>query len=157
MIFTYGSLPSPRSDGKKRCYCAIKAPRVLLNLSFTDITDYSSRPRAPRQAAPEYDEYEGADDFESGPPRRSTPNSASSQSRPSSSRPQPPPKSRAPPKAEAVVEQPKEKVKEVDLFDFADDEPVAPAGGSSAAPILGGDGECLLLIVVRCENSIATL
>jgi hypothetical protein len=42
-----------------------------------------------------------------------------------------------------VQEAPKPK-KEVNLFDFGDDDdvPAAAAVPSSAAPILGGDGEC---------------
>lgn len=97
---------------------------------MADWSDYRRRP-SPSVAAAEYDEYEGADDFDE--PRRT---GSSSTNR--TSRPQPPPKS-AP-----KVSKPVEKPKEVNLFDFGDDEPApaptATAGGSQN--ILGGDGAC---------------
>ena len=87
--------------------------------------DYRRR-ESPSQAV-EYDEYEGADDFEAGPRR------TGSTSTNRTTRPQPPPKSTA---------KPVEKPKEVNLFDFGDDEPpAAPAPAAAASQnILGGDG-----------------
>lgn len=83
-----------------------------------------------RDAEPEYDEYEGADDFDEEPPRRT----AASSSR--SARPAVPPKTAA--KAPA---KPVEKPKEVNLFDFDDDDtPAAPAQAPAAADF-GGDGK----------------
>jgi hypothetical protein len=95
------------------------------------LSDY--RRRASPAAAVEYDEYEGADDFAE---TRRTGSSTSNRT----SRPQPPPKST--PRAA----KPAEKPKEVNLFDFGDDEPAAPtpaAGSSASQNILGGDGESL--------------
>lgn len=78
----------------------------------------------------QFDEYEGADDFDDQPPRRTTSISRST--------------AQAPPKPVAK-EKEVEKPKEINLFDF-DDEPVAaPATASAAtanaAPAVGGDGE----------------
>ena len=89
---------------------------------------------AERRADPEYDEYEGADDFEdSGAPPRRTGSAATSSS---SRRPNPPPKNE--PKASKPVEKPKE----VNLFDFDDDEPVsAPAPAAAAPSNVMEDGE----------------
>lgn len=71
----------------------------------------------------EYDEYEGADDFD-GPPRRTTSATAST-SRPARTSPAP----SKPPKAQP----PKAKAPEVNLFDF-DDEPVSAPTAAPAAP-----------------------
>ncbi|AAW46544.1 hypothetical protein CNL05210 [Cryptococcus deneoformans JEC21] len=78
----------------------------------------------------QFDEYEGADDFDDQPPRRTTSISRST--------------AQAPPKPVAK-EKEVEKPKEINLFDF-DDEPVAaPATASAAtanaAPAVGGDDE----------------
>lgn len=78
----------------------------------------------------QFDEYEGADDFDEQPPRRTTSISRSV--------------AQAPPKPVAK-EKEVEKPKEVNLFDF-DDEPLAtpaaaPAVTASAAPAVDGDGE----------------
>lgn len=72
---------------------------------------------------PEYDEYEGADDFDERPPRSASANA--SRSGRSSAPPKPP------------KEQPKAKQPEVNLFDFDDDEPVAApaAAPAAAAPV----------------------
>lgn len=80
----------------------------------------------------QFDEYEGADDFDDQPPRRTTSISRSV--------------AQAPPKP--VAKEEVDKPKEVNLFDF-DDEPVAtpaavPAVTASAAPAVGGDGESQL-------------
>lgn len=96
-----------------------------------------------RGAPAEYDEYEGADDFEDDQPPRRAPSSSSNR------RPNPPPKNE-PRKKETLQapEPPAQKPKEVNLFDFDDDEAApapAPATATSApvasANILGGDGE----------------
>ena len=89
---------------------------------------------AERRADPEYDEYEGADDFEdSGAPPRRTRSAATSSS---SRRPNPPPKN------EPKASKPAEKPKEVNLFDFDDDEPVsAPAQAAAAPSNVMEDGE----------------
>ncbi|KGB78752.2 ENTH domain-containing protein c [Cryptococcus deuterogattii R265] len=78
----------------------------------------------------QFDEYEGADDFDEQPPRRTTSISRSV--------------AQAPPKPVAK-EKEVEKPKEVNLFDF-DDEPLAtpaaaPAVTASAAPAVGGDDD----------------
>lgn len=90
-----------------------------------------------------FDEYEGADDFDE-PPRRGTP-SGSGACQPSS-RPQPPPKGtpRKAAAAPAIESKPAPKPKEVNLFDFGDDEDVSgPTSAPSASqqPILGGDDD----------------
>jgi epsin len=90
------------------------------------------RRRASPQAAAEFDEYEGADDF--ADTRRI--GSSTSQR---TARPQPPPKGT--PRAAKPVEKPKE----VNLFDFGDDEPatVAPVAPAAAKQedLFGGDGK----------------
>lgn len=89
------------------------------------------RRRASPAAAVEYDEYEGADDFAETRRTGSTTTTRTA-------RPQPPPKST--PRAAKPVEKPKE----VNLFDFGDDEIAAPAPAttnSASQNILGGDGE----------------
>ncbi|GFZ51112.1 ENTH domain-containing protein [Saitozyma sp. JCM 24511] len=101
--------------------------------------EYRSRNFRDTSSAAEYDEYEGADDFDEAPRRTTSASTSRSGGGASSSRPQPPPKSAAP------KEKPVEKPKEVNLFDFGDeDEAPAPAPAPSfaapAAPILGGDG-----------------
>jgi epsin len=102
--------------------------------------EYRSRNFRDTSSAAEYDEYEGADDFDEAPRRTTSASTSRSGGGASSSRPQPPPKSAAP------KEKPVEKPKEVNLFDFGDeDEAAAPAPATGfaapAAPILGGDGE----------------
>jgi len=105
-----------------------------------DILDYrpSRSSAAERRADPEYDEYEGADDFEDAaqPPRRTGSAATSNSSR----RPNPPPKNE--PKAAKPVEKPKE----VNLFDFDDGEPVftsAPAAAAAPANVMA-DGTSYL-------------
>ncbi|CAD6575947.1 MAG: Epsin-3, clathrin recruitment and traffic between the Golgi and endosome [Tremellales sp. Tagirdzhanova-0007] len=78
----------------------------------------------------EFDEYEGADDFDQ-PPRRSTSASASR----TSNRPQPPPKTAVKP------EKPVEKPKEMNLFDFDDDPTPAVAPSSGPVGSSAGDDE----------------
>ncbi|KAK4689446.1 hypothetical protein P7C73_g664, partial [Tremellales sp. Uapishka_1] len=68
-----------------------------------------------------YDEYEGADDFEEDQPPASSRRSTSISARPTKT------PTKAPPKAETKVEP----IKEVNLFDFGDDD----IGGSASAPI----------------------
>ncbi|WVF67389.1 hypothetical protein IAT40_002145 [Kwoniella sp. CBS 6097] len=103
--------------------------------SYEGGDEYRSSSRNFRESSSkqEYDEYEGADDFDDQPPRRSA--HASSSTRPSgSSR-----ASAAPPKPVAKEQKPVEKPKEVNLFDF-DDEPVsAPAPAPAAS--FGGDDD----------------
>ena len=82
----------------------------------------------------EFDEYEGADDFDQ-PPRRSTSASASR----TSNRPQPPPKTAVKP------EKPVEKPKEMNLFDFDDDPTPAVAPSSGPVGSSAGDGACHVL------------
>jgi epsin len=93
------------------------------------IADY--RRRASPQAAAEFDEYEGADDFAD---TRRTGSSTSQRT----ARPPPPPKGT--PRAPKVVEKPKE----VNLFDFGDDEPAPAAPPAPVATkqedLFGGDG-----------------
>ncbi|WWC95069.1 hypothetical protein V866_001921 [Kwoniella sp. B9012] len=98
----------------------------------------SSRTFRDTSAKTEYDEYEGADDFDDQPPRRTAPSSSRATSGASH---------RAPPKPVAKEEKPVEKPKEVNLFDFDDDEPAssapaaAPAPPAAAAPSFGGDDD----------------
>ena len=103
---------------------------------MTDADYRPSRSFADRQdrAPAEYDEYEGADDFdnEAPPSRRTTLGSTSR----AGSRPQPPPKS-----APKVDKKPIEKPKEVNLFDFDDDDT------TPAAQV--GDGKSFTLIFER--------
>ena len=87
----------------------------------------------------EYDEYEGADNFEEQPqPYRS----ASASTSRSATKPQPPPKTAA------KVEKPVEKAKEVNLFDFDDDPVAAPTLGSAPAATAAGDGGLPLVSAV---------
>ncbi|WWC72302.1 uncharacterized protein I206_106264 [Kwoniella pini CBS 10737] len=91
----------------------------------------SSRNFRDTSAKTEYDEYEGADDFDDQPPRRTAPSS----SRPIGS-------SRTP-KPVAKEDKPVEKPKEVNLFDF-DDEPAPSAPAPAPAAInnsFGGDDD----------------
>ncbi|WWD19925.1 hypothetical protein CI109_104397 [Kwoniella shandongensis] len=97
--------------------------------------DYRSSSRGFRDTAAkavEYDEYEGADDFEGDqPPRRTAAASTSRSARTS-----------APPKPVAKESKPVEKPKEVNLFDFGDDDVLsAPAPAPAAAATLGGDDD----------------
>lgn len=91
-----------------------------------------------------FDEYEGADDFDDQPPRRGTPASGTASRAPTgASRPQPPPKASGAGTARSQPAKPAEKPKEVNLFDF-DDEDSGPLASSAAVPqaqqpILGGD------------------
>ncbi|OXC68352.1 hypothetical protein AYX13_03056 [Cryptococcus neoformans] len=95
--------------------------------------DFRSSSRGFRDSSAQqsqFDEYEGADDFDEQPPRRTTSISRST--------------AQAPPKPVAK-EKEVEKPKEINLFDF-DDEPVAtpaaaPAATANAAPAVGGDDE----------------
>lgn len=95
--------------------------------------DFRSSSRGFRDSSAQqsqFDEYEGADDFDEQPPRRTTSISRST--------------AQAPPKPVAK-EKEVEKPKEINLFDF-DDEPVAtpaaaPAATANAVPAIGGDGE----------------
>lgn len=110
--------------------------------------DYRSSSRGFRDRAgsgAEYDEYEGADDFEEQP----RPSISASTSR-SSSKPQPPPKSTT--KVEKPVDKPMEKPKEVNLFDF-DDDPVSAPATSVPAPLapVAADGECICWSVSGCS------
>ncbi|WWC64895.1 uncharacterized protein I303_107509 [Kwoniella dejecticola CBS 10117] len=91
----------------------------------------SSRTFRDTSAKTEYDEYEGADDFDDQPSRRA----ASSSSRPTGSS--------RPPKPVAKEEKPVEKPKEVNLFDFDDEPtPAAPAAAPAVANnSLGGDDD----------------
>jgi len=105
-----------------------------------------------RSAPAEYDEYEGADDFDDDQPPRRAPSASSSR------RPNPPPKSEPRQKdVPKATEAPAPKAKEVNLFDFDDDEPApasapAPAAAAPAASsnILGGDGEFALHLRIHC-------
>ncbi|WVR09690.1 hypothetical protein IAU60_006765 [Kwoniella sp. DSM 27419] len=89
-------------------------------------------------ARQEYDEYEGADDFDDQPPRRAT----STATRQTGAGASGSGRSSAPPKPVAKETKPVEKPKEVNLFDF-DDEPVsvAPAAPVSAPITAGGDDD----------------
>ncbi|WVW86480.1 hypothetical protein I302_108528 [Kwoniella bestiolae CBS 10118] len=96
----------------------------------------SSRTFRDTSAKTEYDEYEGADDFDDQPPRRTAPASSSRVASGASHRA---------PKPVAKEEKPVEKPKEVNLFDF-DDEPApapapAPAPVAQATPSFGGDDD----------------
>ncbi|TXT07549.1 uncharacterized protein COLE_04473 [Cutaneotrichosporon oleaginosum] len=86
----------------------------------------SSARASSSQQRPEYDEYEGADDFDSRRPSPGSGRASAQASRP----PQAPPK---PPKDEPKKQQ---KQPEVNLFDF-DDEPAVPASkpAAPAAPV----------------------
>lgn len=106
------------------------------------IADY--RRRASPQAAAEFDEYEGADDFAD---TRRTGSSTSQRT----ARPQPPPKGT--PRAAKAVEKPKE----VNLFDFGDDEPAPAAPVAPAAKqgdLFGGDGELNGLHIASKANCV---
>ncbi|WVQ77787.1 hypothetical protein IAR50_007477 [Cryptococcus sp. DSM 104548] len=100
---------------------------------FDSVSDhYRSAPRGfhdSSQQQAQFDEYEGADDFDDQPPpRRTTSMSTRTSSRVASGG--------APPKPVAKEEKKAEKPKEVNLFDF-DDEPLAasvPAAAPAAAP-----------------------
>ncbi|KAK8853491.1 hypothetical protein IAR55_004198 [Kwoniella newhampshirensis] len=99
--------------------------------------DYRSSSRGFRDTAAqqvEYDEYEGADDFEEDQPRR-TPAASTSRSTRTS----------APPKPVAKESKPAEKPKEVNLFDFGDDDevsaPAPAAAAAAAASLVGGDDD----------------
>ena len=99
---------------------------------FSMTTDFRSSSRGFRDqtgSGAEFDEYEGADDFDQ-PPRRS----ASASTSRVGNRPQPPPKTA--PKPEKPVEKPKE----MNLFDFDDDPTpaVAPSSGPVAPPPVDG-------------------
>ncbi|WRT69935.1 uncharacterized protein IL334_006926 [Kwoniella shivajii] len=94
----------------------------------------SSRGFRDTTAKQDFDEYEGADDFDDQPPRRTT---TASTSRAGASA-----NTRAPPKPVAKEEKHVEKPKEVNLFDFDDEPaPVASASAPAAAPNLGGDDD----------------
>ncbi|WVQ82095.1 hypothetical protein IAT38_004223 [Cryptococcus sp. DSM 104549] len=99
--------------------------------------DYRSSSRGFKDTSAQqtqFDEYEGADDFDDQPPRRTASVSTRTSSRAAGG-------SSAPPKPVAKEAKKVEKPKEVNLFDFDDDEPLAPPAAAAPALVAGSDDD----------------